>query len=244
MGEGAERRGFQAEGQAGIGGGGSSIGHPQTGGGGGGAILIAASGSITLTGQISADGGPGSMFGGGMGGGGSGSGGAIRLVATTLSGSGAVSAVGGQSGYSNYSWSKAGNGRIRFDALVNTLSGQVAGGLSRGFQPIIIPAAGQGVQLSIASVAGASVSATPNGQLLSPDAIIPGQQANPIPVVVICSNLPLNTPITVTVTPANGSSVSAVGYNTTGTTASSTATIAVNMPRGGGYIYATAATAQ
>jgi hypothetical protein len=46
----------------------------------------------------------------------------------------------------------------------------------------------------------------------------------------------------VTVKPANGSTVSAVGYNTTGTLASSTATVLMNMPRGGGIIYATATT--
>jgi hypothetical protein len=78
--------------------------------------------------------------------------------------------------------------------------------------------------------------------LVTPDAIIAGQQANPIAIVVHCSNLPLNTPITVTVRPANGSSVSAVGYNNIGTQASSTATVSLNMPRGGGILYATAAT--
>ena len=213
----------------GSGGGGSESGSNNGGGGGGGggAILIAASGSITFTGSISANGGGGCTFG---------SGGAVRLVASTLSGGGSVSASGRNFG---------GNGWVRFDAIVNTLSGSVSGQVSRGFQPIILPAAGQVAQLFIASVAGISVSATPGGQLLWPDAILSGQQANPIPIVVNCSNLPLNTQITVTVTPANGSSVSAVGYNNTGTLASSTATVSLNIPRGGGgYIYATAATAQ
>jgi len=45
----------------------------------------------------------------------------------------------------------------------------------------------------------------------------------------------------VSVKPANGAAVSATGYNTTGTQASSTATISIVMPRGGGLIYATAA---
>jgi hypothetical protein len=130
---------------------------------------------------------------------------------------------------------------VRIDTFQNSFGGQISGVLSEGFQPIIIPVAGQGVQLAIASVGNASVSPTPSGQLASPDAIIAGQQANPIPVVVNCSNLPLNTPVTVTIKPANGSPVSAVGYNNTGTAASSTATISVNMPRGGGLIYATAA---
>jgi hypothetical protein len=59
---------------------------------------------------------------------------------------------------------------------------------------------------------------------------------------VNCANLPLNTQITVSVKPANGAAVSVTGYNTTGTLASSMATISINIPRGGGLIYATAAT--
>ena len=227
----------------GSGGGGGGSG----GGGGGGAILIAANNGINIAGRVYANGG-GIVYIGdpyyfnstGSGG----SGGAIRLVAPIISGAGTLSAGGGLgSGSGVNGGDYAGNGRIRLDTFNNNFSGQINGGVfSQGFQPIIIPAAGQGVQLSIVSVAGASVSATPNGQLVSPDAIISGQQANPISVVVSCSNLPLNTPITVTVKPATGSSVSAVGYNTAGTLASSTATVQLNMPHGGGLIYATATT--
>jgi hypothetical protein len=78
--------------------------------------------------------------------------------------------------------------------------------------------------------------------LSTPDAVLSAQQNNPIPIVVSCANLPLNTLITVTVKPASGSSVSAVGYNTAGTLASSMATVSIVIPRGGGLIYATAAT--
>ena len=136
----------------------------------------------------------------------------------------------------------AGSGRIRLDYIESLFGGTLTGTVAQGFQPIIIPAAGQGIQLAIASVGGVAVPANPSGVLVTPDAIIAGQQANPIAIVVQCSNLPLNTPVTVTVRPANGSSVSAVGYNNTGTQASSTATVSLNMPRGGGIIYATAAT--
>jgi hypothetical protein len=211
-----------------------------------------------VTGRIKASGGRGAWgtttytqggWSGYAGGGGGGSGGAIRLVATTVSGDGSLTVSGGAglagvSGgyYPSPSFNNAGMGRVRIDAFSNLYNGSVNGVLTTGFQPIIIPALGQGVQLSIASVAGASVSTTPTGQLVPPDAIISGHQVNPIPVVVNCSNLPLNTLITVTVTPANGLSVSAVGYNTGGTLASSTATILVNMPRGGGIIYATTET--
>ena len=94
--------------------------------------------------------------------------------------------------------------------------------------------------MAIASVAGNPVAASPNGQLATPDVIIPAQQANPIPIVVSCANVPLNTPITVTVKPLNGTAISAVGQNSVGTLASSTATVSLNLPRGGGLIYATA----
>ncbi len=84
--------------------------------------------------------------------------------------------------------------------------------------------------------------ASPSGVLANPDVIISAQQANPIPVVVNCSNIPLNTEITVKVHPANGADVTAVGINNAGTLAASTATVALNMPRGGGIIYASAVT--
>jgi hypothetical protein len=118
----------------------------------------------------------------------------------------------------------------------------MSGVFSQGFQPIIIPSAGQLPQLTVTSVGGVPVSPSPTGVLATPDAVLSAQQNNPIPIVVQCSSLPLNTPITVSVKPANGSAISAVGYNNTGTQASSTATVSLNMPRGGGLIYATAAT--
>lgn len=215
----------------GSGGGGTGY---KGGGGGGGAILIAASNSIVLNGQIVATGGEGLP---GQGGpvGGNGSGGGVRLVAALFSGNGTVNASGG------YNGDTGGVGRVRVDALENTFGGQFAGGVfSQGFQPIIIQTNGQGIQLAIANVGGAAVSASPTGQFITPDAVIPGQETNPIPVVVSCSNLPLNTAVTVTLDPANGPSVSAIGYNNTGTLASSTATVSFIIPRGGGIIYATA----
>jgi len=221
------------------------------GGGGGGAILIAANGNIDVTGFIFANGGYGSQNGAG-GSAGGGSGGAIRLVATVISGSRATIAANGGSGfcglYYNNSygwvtaWNTAGNGRIRFDTYLNNFSGYTSDDFTQGSQFIIIPSAGQLPQLAVTSVGGVAVCASPTGALSTPDAVLSAQQNNPVPVVVNCSNLPLNTPITVTVKPAYGSSVSAVGYNTTGTLASSTATVSLNMPRGGGLIYATAAT--
>lgn len=137
----------------------------------------------------------------------------------------------------------AGAGRVRLDFLQNNFAGSIAGSLTQGSQFIILPTAGQGAQLTVTSVAGVPVSAAPTGGLATPDAVLAAQQANPMAIVVSCANLPLNTPITVTVKPATGAAVSGIGYNNTGTTNSSTATVLVNMPRGGGLIYATAATA-
>jgi hypothetical protein len=220
----------------GSGGGGSATG--SAGGGGGGAILIASSISIDINGSIVANGGySGNVPVYGFAGGG-GSGGAIRLVAANLSGTGGIYA-GGNSGSGATS---SGFGRLRIDAYQNTFGGPTEGVLTQGFQPIIISAPGQGIQLAIQSLAGVAVAASPSGVLANPDVIIPAQQANPIPVVVRCTNLPLNTEISVVVHPANGPDVQAVGLNNAGTAAASTATVSLNMPRGGGIIYAKAVT--
>lgn len=236
----------------GSGGGGSTTG-ASFGAGGGGAILIASSGTITLNGMIYANGGNTCISGSdgqynGMVyiGPGAGSGGAVRLVARTVSGGGQVSAAGGSvlvnTGGPWWTLNNAGSGRVRYDVLENKFSGLISGAFTQGFQPIITPVAGQGTQLAVTSVGGVPVSASPSGVLVTPDAVLSAQQNNPIPIVVSCANLPLNTPITVSVRPANGSPVSAVGYNNTGTLASSTATVSLNMSRGGGIIWATAAT--
>ena len=230
------------------------------GGGGGGAILIAANGNISINspGTISANGGSGvwDIYGyvtqlAGMGGGGSG--GAIRLVSAVIAGNGGISVGGGQ-GLSGYfynsfyqSWfgsaNNAGNGRIRFDTYQNNYGGSISGAFTFGAQFVIVPITGQIPQLTVTSIGGIAVSASPAGALSTPDAVLSAQQNNPIPVVVSCANLPLNTQITVSVKPSYGTAVTATGYNTTGTLVSSTATISIVIPRGGGLIYATAATA-
>jgi hypothetical protein len=135
-----------------------------------------------------------------------------------------------------------GSGRIRFDTYDNEFTGGVGGQFSSGFQPIIIPSVDQLPQLTVTSVGGVPVSASPTGVLSTPDAVLSAQQNNPITIDVHCSNIPLNTQITVSVKPANGPAVSATGNNSTGTLLSSTATVSIDIPRGGGLIYATAAT--
>jgi len=229
----------------GSGGGGSSSGQNDFGGGGGGAILIASSATIQLNGGINAPGGWGFLYGGTGGAGGSG--GAVRLVALTITGSGSISTKGAffadvSGDGSSFSY-LSGDGRVRFDTYLNNFAGAVSHAVfTQGSQFVVIPTAGSGTQLTIASVAGMPVSASPTGIITTPDAVISAQQSNPVPVVVQCSNIPLNTAITVTVTPVGGAPVSAVGHNNSGSLGSSTATVSITMPRGGGFISASAAT--
>jgi hypothetical protein len=220
------------------------------GGGGGGAILIAAPNQIQITGTLQSLGGGGeygfvscsSAWGGG------GSGGAIRLVCSQLVGNGRINVSGGMGigwqtcgGWQVY-FGSGGAGRIRLDVLDNSFGGTISGIASSGFQPVLNSGTGATAQLVVSSVGGVPISSSPSGILAIPDAILSAQQNNPIPVVVNCANLPLNSQITVSVKPMNGSAVSATGYNNTGTLASSTATVSIVIPRGGGLIYATAAT--
>ena len=170
--------------------------------------------------------------------GGGGSGGAIRLVTSRLRGNGVINVGGGGGAFGN-----AGRGRVRTDVLDSSFGGSVSEGVfSQGSQFTVFPTAYQGSQLAVVSVGGIPVSASPAGVLSTPDAVLAAQQSNPIPVLVRCTNIPLNTQITVSVKPANGAAVSATGQNSTGTLASSMATVSINMPRGGGLIYATATT--
>lgn len=220
----------------GSGGGGSSRGWG--GCGGGGAILIAVSNSLTLSGTIQASGGGGTFhFPNSSGGGGSG--GAVRLVATVLTGSGSITTSGGQAFPSNCCNSNvAGIGRIRLEAQSNTFVGGAGGVRSDGFAGIILLPANQNPSLTITSVGGVAVPAGAVGSGAPVDVIIPAQQSNPMTVQVACNNIPLNSDIVVEVRPLSGSIVTATGQNTTGTTASSTATISLNLPSGEGYISA------
>ena len=91
---------------------------PSGGGAGGGAILIACGNTLTIGGQVGANGGAGASPYYRAG---SGSGGGVRLVADTLAGTGIVNAVGGSapSGYAG------GLGRIRIERVNNSSSASV-----------------------------------------------------------------------------------------------------------------------
>jgi plastocyanin len=101
--------------------GGSAVtGKPQGAGAGGGALLIASSGTVTINGTISANGGDGPSYGYQVFTGG-GSGGGLRVVCSTLAGTGILNALAGRGGR----YAAAGLGRIRIERVDNNNTLQV-----------------------------------------------------------------------------------------------------------------------
>jgi hypothetical protein len=205
-----------------------------SGGGGGGAIVIATSGTINVTGSITANGGNGSNNGynySTAGGGGGGSGGGIRLMANIISGNGTVTANGGSGGSAyayGYSYGGAGGaGRIRLEAntlsrAANTTPTYTFGGSPLAVFPPIIPT------LKITKVAGIDVPASPTGAYSSPDVTLPSTATSPVEVVVEAANIPVGTTVTITAVPELGSSSTATAM-LSGTPASSTGTAQVSI---------------
>lgn len=152
-----------------IGGSGGGGGYNCTfcgGGGSGGAILIASSGTVTISGSLTANGGSGYHSNGGGG-----SGGSIRVIANTISGNGTIDAKGGNQAYNN----KGGSGRIRLETYT---ANRTAG-------PVYVYAIPGSVfltnapSLSITSVGGVTVPATPTGSLSQPDIWLPTRRPTP-----------------------------------------------------------------
>jgi hypothetical protein len=144
---------------------------------------------------------------------------------------------GGEAAYGGYC--PAGLGRVRFDVMDPHFTGTVNGVFTQGFQPIVLLPS-NGVSLAIQRIGDAIVGASPSGFVGAPDVMVGSQQTNPVPIVVQCLNIPLGSPITVDVKPANGQMIESIGFNNVGTQASSIATVFVTMPRGGGTIEAKA----
>ncbi|HDO22735.1 MAG TPA: hypothetical protein ENG86_07785 [Nitrospirae bacterium] len=186
------------------------------GGGGGGAILIASSTSITVTGSITANGGNGYSIAGG------GSGGAIRLMANTISGNGTISAKGGSLSAAYH----GGQGFIRLEAYTNNRSAGTEPPYSYG-QPGSVFVANI-PSLSITSVAGVSVPASPTGSYAQPDMFLPGTTVNPVTVTLSAANIPVGTTVTVSVVPQYGAAADTTAA-LSGSDASSTASANVNL---------------
>lgn len=223
------------------------------GGGGAGAILIAANGTITIGryGSINATGGDsgGVDFGDAGTGtgfwGGGGSGGAIRLVATTITGDGKLWANGGcaialglprrgcESDGSSPDWAHrdAGHGgavgRIRLEAESNNYTGEHSPLKSQGSPaPIFltnIPT------LRIASIAGVDVPAEPTGVA---DVDLPAPPSGPVTVVFKTVNVPPGNSVKLRLTPDSGNAVEVESVAITGSLAEGSASVNVDLRAG------------
>ena len=221
----------------GSGGGGGGAVFGSTGGGGGGAagaIIIASSGTVTIssTGRILAQGASGGAAGGsGSAPGGGGSGGAIRLIATTISGSnGQIFVTGGIGGPGN-GGGTGGAGRVRIEAFTNTLGanfGSVPPAAVSSGQPTTV-ALSNAPTLLISSIAGVAAPASPTGLFSTPDVTLPAGTTNPVSVAITASNIPLGTVVTVTVSGVNDGNASASGA-LSGTLGLSTTAVNVTIP--------------
>ncbi|GMU20621.1 MAG: hypothetical protein AMXMBFR13_07180 [Phycisphaerae bacterium] len=177
--------------------GGSGEGDEFRGGGaGGGAILMGAGGvfSIAATGTVTCRGGSGS---GAWGGGGSG--GAIRVLADSIEGTGALTATGGSSNASG------GSGRIRLEANTISFSGSNAPAYISATPGILWPAVGAPT-VRIVSVGGEAVDSDPKAQFgPTPDASVSG--LNPVLVLIETTNLPPTSTVTLRVVPREGNDI-------------------------------------
>ncbi len=219
------------------------------GGAGGGAVLIASSGTITLNGNVTADGGTGGVIyvctsrvvGAG------GSGGAIRLVATKIQGGGSTTARGGSGGTGTVSTSgglcylgtgpSGGSGRIRLEAEICCGSISSTPPASIGLP---LPVSLSSVPtLKIQKVGGITAPDPPGGNAGTLDIALP-VQSGPTAIELAASGVPLGTTATVKVVPEAGSDpVSVTSSPLSGTVASSTATASATLPTGVSFITAT-----
>lgn len=237
-------------GSGGGGGSGASSFPGSGGGGGGGAILIASSGTVNVTGSISAYGGKsGSSSGSGCGArGGYGSGGAIRIVATAISGNGAIAAtvLNNTPPYysesptcsASYEQSMYGGpgaaGRIRLEAETFTRTANSDPAHSFG-TPSSAFIAGLPT-LRITSVAGTAAPTNPTGNA---DITLPSTTPNPVTVEFATTGVPTGNTVSLRITPAYGDAVTVVSPAITGTTAAGTASVSATLPSGPSVLSAT-----
>ena len=202
------------------------------GGGGGGALLIAAGGTVNIHrgGIIRANGGmagdTGSVDISGHGGGG-----AVRIVATTIAGSGLIEANPGISSGNG----AGGAGRIRLEAenlnysnrRVRYSSSTTPGQLFISNRP----------RISIESVAAVSAPLVPSG---SSDIVLE-QSSDPVQVSIEASNIPLNTAVSLRVVPDYGAVViTASGSALSGNISASSSSVTVTLPAGHSVLSASA----
>lgn len=207
-------------GSGGGGGGGRNDRDGKPGSGGAGAIVIASSGTITVNGSITANGGSCAWD---WPGGGGGSGGAIKLAATTVAGNGSISAVYGTGG----NWGgNGGLGRIRIEAENNYRTVSTNPAYSYGLPGNIFVS--NTPSLTITSIGGTAPPASPTANYNQPDILLPSTTTNPVTINLSAANIPVATTVKVWIIPQYGDGTS-VNTGLTGTDQSSTGTANVNL---------------
>lgn len=205
------------------------------GGGGGGAILIAASGSINVAGAIYANGMTGkagehvvNSDGNAGGSGGGGAGGTIRLVASIITGNGALSAAGGGSdqAYDRNHGGTGGKGRIRLEADQILRTASTNPPLTFGPAYAVYPS-GTPI-LKITAIDGVAVPDATSGSYKEPDVNLPFNTQNPVTVTVTGENILPESSVTLEAATAMNGKQTASG-TLAGSFASSTANIDINI---------------
>ena len=199
-------------------------------GAGGGAILIAAGGTITVNGQVRANGGNGTNMTSG------GSGGAVRLVASTVQGSGSLRALEGSAR------APGGAGRIRVEANSVTLASMspTPSLALPDVPPLIWPPADaprlRAVSFDIIDVNGVprqiAVPEDPGAALSYPlaDALL--ETIQPVTLHIEANYVPLDWIVKVRVTAVSGDTASITAAALTGDLQSSTTTATFSLPNG------------
>jgi hypothetical protein len=211
------------------------------GGGGGGAVLLAASKRVTLgsNSAIYAHGGNGGASPAGCGYGSGGAGGSVRIVASEITGTGAIHLSGGVRGNGT---AQSTGGFVRLESSINTYTGAIggsAGGSFLSFPTAPLPA--NQPLLRITAINGTSAPTTPSATLLAPDVVFPTAIQTPVTLDVAASNVPAGTAVQIRVAPAVGSPTTATTGGLTPTTGTdSVAQATVILPPGAGVITATA----
>lgn len=232
-------------GSGGGGGNSASRGTGPGGGGGGGGIVIASSSTITVAGggTITANGGAAgarvqvdSFSSSSCASGGSG--GAVRLVASQITGTGSLQANGGTFVSCG---ATGGTGRTRLEAFSLAFTGSISPQASQSVVPgPVTPASNPGLAnlptLAIGTVGGVAAPATPSGSYGTADVSLPQGTTNPVSVVVTASNTPVGSPTAITLRlipqSGNATTISIPTASHTGTFASSTATASATFPVG------------
>jgi hypothetical protein len=184
------------------------------GSGGGGAIMIAADGTIELIDSSDMGFEAGGIYSeGGMSIGYFGSPGAIRLVASEISGNGVLS------GASN---------RVRMESFVNSYVGSsnaiMTSPRTLFFPNELVPT------LTVTSLAGQTVPGSASGLITSPDLSI--ASGDPVTVNISATRVPPGTTVRVRLIPESGNHIDTDSEPLIGTFTSSTTTASVTFPAG------------